>query len=115
MTLRLKRVQEPAAASDGYRMLVDRLWPRGISKERARLDEWNKLLPPSTELRMAFHGGEMDFLTFTRAYRAELRSLREELDRVRELAAERTVTLLFAAADQDHSHAVVLRDVLLRK
>ncbi len=115
MALRLKRVQEKATASDGYRMLVDRLWPRGISKERARLNEWNKVLPPSADLRKAFHGGEMDFGNFAKTYRAELRSHREELDRVRELAADRTVTLVYAAADQDQNHAVVLRDVLLRK
>ena len=112
MPYRLKRIQDPADAADGHRILVDRLWPRGISKERARLDEWNKVVPPSHELRKSYHMGELDFRAFTAAYRRELAAYPKELDRLRELAEDRTVTLLFASANTDRNHAHVLVDVL---
>lgn len=112
MPFRLKRIQEPATRSDGYRMLVDRLWPRGFTKERAHLDEWNKVLPPSQELRKAFHSGQLGFAAFSAAYRKELRSHTEELDRVRALAEDRTVTLLYASANVEENHARVLLAVL---
>ena len=112
MPFKLKRVQEPFSKSDGHRMLVDRLWPRGISKERAHLGEWNKVLPPSHELRKAYHAGQMDFSAFAAAYRRELAAHSEELDRVRELAEERTVTLLYASANTEQNHALVLLAVL---
>ncbi|MBX2974399.1 MAG: DUF488 family protein [Flavobacteriales bacterium] len=112
MPFKLKRAQEPFSKSDGYRMLVDRLWPRGISKERAHLDEWNKVLPPSNELRKAFHGGELGFKAFSAAYRKELHGHPDELDRVRELAEDRTVTLLYASANVEENHARVLLTTL---
>jgi len=112
MPFKLKRVQEPFSKSDGHRMLVDRLWPRGISKERAHLGEWNKVLPPSNELRKAFHSGQLDFTAFAAAYRKELHGHAEELDRVRELAEGRTVTLLYASANTEQNHALVLLAVL---
>ncbi len=112
MPFRLKRIQEPPAADDGHRVLVDRLWPRGISKERARLDEWNKVLPPSHELRKRYHSGELDFAAFAQAYRQELKARPEEVDRIRELAEDRTVTLLFASANTEENHARVLLAVL---
>lgn len=112
MPIRLKRIHEPPAQGDGFRMLVDRLWPRGFTKERARVDEWNKVLPPSNELRKAFHGGDMDFAAFTRAYRRELQRHPGELDRVRELAEDGTVTLLYASANAEQNHARVLLAVL---
>jgi len=112
MPIRLKRIQEPPARDDGHRMLVDRLWPRGFTKERAHLDEWNKVLPPSNELRKAFHAGQLDFRAFSAAYRNELRSHPEELDRVRALAEEGMVTLLYASANAEENHALVLLQVL---
>ncbi|MDX9749603.1 MAG: DUF488 family protein [Flavobacteriales bacterium] len=112
MPFRLKRIQEPPAADDGHRVLVDRLWPRGISKERAQLDEWNKVLPPSHELRKRYHSGELDFAAFAQAYRQELKARPEEVDRIRELAEDRTVTLLFASANTEENHARVLLAVL---
>ncbi len=112
MPFRLKRIQEPPAPADGYRMLVDRLWPRGFTKERAHLDEWNKVLPPSNALRQEFYAGRIDFKAFSAAYRKELYSHHEELDRVRELAGDRTVTLLYASANVDENHARVLLKVL---
>lgn len=112
MGFQLKRIQEAPAASDGHRMLVDRLWPRGFTKERAHLNEWNKTLPPSNELRKAYHAGSLDFRAFSSAYRKELRTHLEELDRVRTLAEEGMVTLLYASADPVHNHARILLDVL---
>lgn len=114
MSIHLKRIHEPAAKSDGLRLLVDRLWPRGITKQRAQVDEWNKVLPPSNALRKAFHGGQMDFVAFAQAYQQELRTHPEELDRIRELAKERTVTLLYASANVEQNHARVLLEVLRR-
>lgn len=112
MPFYLKRIQEPVARADGYRILVDRLWPRGFSKECAQLDEWNKLLPPSHELRKAYHSGALDFQGFALAYRKELRGHVEELDRLRELAEEHPVTLLYASANVEQNHARVLLAVL---
>lgn len=112
MSIRIKRIHEPVVKSDGIRILVDRLWPRGITKERAQLDEWNKVLPPSNELRKAFHGGRMDFTAFTKAYRQELQGHLEDLNRIRELAKERTVTLLYASVNAAQNHARVLLGVL---
>lgn len=113
MPFQLKRIQIPATPADGYRMLVDRLWPRGFTKERARLDEWNKVLPPSNELRKAYHTRSLDFRAFAAAYRKELAGHREELDRVRELAEDRMVTLLYASANEEQNHVRVLLEVLL--
>lgn len=112
MPFRLKRIQEPVAPDDGYRMLVDRLWPRGCTKERAHLDAWNKVLPPSNTLRQDFHAGRLDFKAFSMAYRKELHSHPEELDRVRELAEDSMVTMLYASANAKENHAQVLLAVL---
>lgn len=112
MALKTKRVQELAAKSDGLRMLVDRLWPRGISKERAHLDEWNKVLPPSNTLRTLYHSGQLDFRMFSAAYRMELSTHPDELDRLRNLAKQGTVTLLYASANTTENHVLVLEQVL---
>ncbi|HWT34524.1 MAG TPA: DUF488 family protein [Microbacterium sp.] len=112
MSIRLARIYDAPTAADGYRVLVDRLWPRGVSKERAELDEWAKDAAPSTELRKAFHGGELDWDDFAKAYRAELTdnpavpALRDRL------AVHPTSTLLTATKSEDHDYLVVLRDVL---
>jgi len=112
MGFALKRVYEPAAASDGYRVLVDRLWPRGVSKERAELDEWAKDVAPSPGLRTEWHHAPDRFDEFAARYRAEL----DEHEAARALLAlgERhdRVTLLFGARDEHVNHAAVLLEWL---
>jgi uncharacterized protein YeaO (DUF488 family) len=110
--IRLKRAYEPASPSDGYRVLVDRLWPRGISKERARLDEWEKELPPSQELREWFGHEPSRFAEFRRRYITELRSARPRLTELRRRASDGTLTLIYSARDTEHNDAVVLAEVL---
>ncbi|WP_022893499.1 DUF488 domain-containing protein [Agromyces subbeticus] len=108
----IKRVYDPAAASDGYRMLVDRLWPRGVSKERAELDAWNTDVAPSPELRTEWHHEPERFDEFAAQYRGEL----DESDAARALVAlgdeHDRVTLLFGARDEQVNHAVVLLEWL---
>lgn len=113
--LRLKRAYEPAAADDGVRILVDRLWPRGLSKAKAALDDWMKDIAPTTELRQWFGHDPARWAEFQRRYRAELREHAEQLEHIRALAKTRTITLVYGARDEVHNDAVVLRDVLLRK
>jgi uncharacterized protein YeaO (DUF488 family) len=111
--LRLKRAYEPAGPDDGARILVDRLWPRGVSKAKAALDEWIKDVAPSTELRKWFSHDPARWAEFQRRYRAELRGQSETLARIRDLAREHVVTLVYSAHDEQHNDAVVLRAVLL--
>lgn len=114
MDIRLKRAYEPAEGSDGYRVLIDRLWPRGLSRQHAKLDEWERELAPSTELRQWF-GHEPDrFPDFRRRYHQELGEHRAALASLRRLAREGTLTLVYAAKDTDHNDAVVLAEVLRR-
>nr|WP_210269987.1 DUF488 domain-containing protein [Hyphomicrobium methylovorum] len=113
--MRLKRAYEPAAPEDGIRILVDRLWPRGVSKDKAALDEWNKDISPSTELRKWFGHDPERWSEFQRRYRTELREHETDLERIRKLAKAQTVTLIYSAHDEAHNDAVVLRDVLLGK
>lgn len=115
MELRIKRVYDDPAPADGFRVLVDRLWPRGLSKERARLDLWAKDVAPSTELRRAFHHDGMSWPDFEAAYRAELAGpAKPALDALRtELAAHSVVTLLHAVHDPVQNHAVLLQEALL--
>lgn len=111
--LRLKRAYEPAESEDGVRILIDRLWPRGVSKEKAALDEWMKDIAPSTDLRKWFGHDPARWPEFQHRYRTELRQRGEELDRIRALARKQTVTLVYSAHDEEHNDAVVLKDVLL--
>jgi uncharacterized protein YeaO (DUF488 family) len=111
--LRLKRAYEPAEQTDGVRILVDRLWPRGVSKAKAALDEWIKDIAPSTKLRKWFGHDPNRWAEFQRRYRAELRGQSETLARIRDLAREHVVTLVYSAHDEQHNDAVVLRAVLL--
>lgn len=110
--LRLKRAYEPAGPEDGVRILVDRLWPRGVSKADAAVDEWLKDVAPSAELRRWFGHDPGRWAEFRRRYRAELRAQAPQLDRLRALAEAGTVTLVYAARDEEHNDAIVLRDVL---
>lgn len=114
MSVRIRRVYEPPEPADGVRVLVDRLWPRGISKVAARVDEWAKGLTPSNELRRWYHAGEGSYEEFARRYEAELASpeAAELLSRVRELAAAGPVTLLTAVKEPEGSHAAVLLRLL---
>jgi uncharacterized protein YeaO (DUF488 family) len=112
--IQLKRVYEPPAPEDGVRILVDRLWPRGLSKEKAAVDHWMKEIAPSAELRKWFGHDPDRWAEFRRRYMAELRQHTGLLDQIRELASERKVTLLFGAHDQEHNDAVVLAEVLVK-
>lgn len=114
-TWRIERIYSPAAEGDGYRVLVDRLWPRGVSKERAALDRWDKDVAPSPELRTWWDHDPARMDEFAARYRAELDSSegRAALDALREAASgHETVTLLYAAKDPQINHARILRDVL---
>lgn len=113
-SISIKRIYEDVSENDGYRILVDRLWPRGISKQRAKLDEWDKIIAPSTELREWFGHREELFEEFTLKYKEELHHQIEELNRIREIAKIEQVTLLYAAKDEQINHAVVLRDTLIK-
>ncbi len=110
----LKRVYEEAAPEDGQRVLVERLWPRGLSKERAHIDLWLKEVAPSHELRKWFGHDPQKFAEFRRRYETELQrtEVQQALSKLREMAQQRPVTLLFSAHDTEHNNAVVLRDLL---
>jgi uncharacterized protein YeaO (DUF488 family) len=114
MDIRLKRAYEPAAPSDGYRVLIDRLWPRGVSRKQARLSAWERELAPSTELRQWFGHQPGRFEVFRRRYVEELRQERPRLTELRRRARDGTLTLVYAAHDSEHNDAVVLADVLRR-
>ena len=111
--IRLKRAYEPAADDDGVRVLVDRLWPRGVRKKDAAIDHWLKDVAPSAELRKWFGHDPDRWEEFRERYRAELGGHPAELDELRALARSAPITLVFAARDQVHNDAVVLREVLL--
>ncbi|CQR65955.1 DUF488 domain-containing protein [Streptomyces leeuwenhoekii] len=114
MSVRVRRVCDPPEPEDGTRVLVDRLWPRGLAKDAARVDEWPKALTPSTELRRWYHAGEGSYEEFGERYTAELAApeAAEALGRVRELLREGPVTLLTASKDTAASHAAVLARLL---
>src|SRR5690348_16366786 len=112
MDVRLKRAYDEPSPDDGYRVLVDRLWPRGVSKERAQLDEWDREIAPSAELRGWFGHQPGRFEEFRARYVSELSGQRPRLAALRRRAREGRVTLVYAAHDTEHNDAVVLRDVL---
>jgi uncharacterized protein YeaO (DUF488 family) len=114
VSVQVRRVYEPPEPGDGVRVLVDRLWPRGLAKDAARVDEWPKAMTPSTELRRWFHAGEGSYEEFAERYEAELAAPEAAglLDRLRASAREGTVTLLTASKDPEHSHAAVLARLL---
>jgi len=112
--VRIKRIYEPADAADGYRALIDRLWPRGVSRRRAALDVWLRELAPSKALRIWYGHDPGRWTEFGRRYRAELRSQRAALTQLRTRAAAGRLTLLYGSREPRINHAVVLRQVLLR-
>jgi uncharacterized protein YeaO (DUF488 family) len=114
MDVRVKRVRARPSKDDGRRVLVDRLWPRGVSQEKAELDEWLPDVAPSDELREWFGHDPQRFDEFRRRYVDELRERRGMLTDLRRVARSGTLTLLFAAKDEERNNAVVLADVLER-
>lgn len=113
--IRLKRAYVPAEPGDGVRILIDRLWPRGVSKAKAAFDDWMKEIAPSTELRKWFRHDPARWAEFQRRYRAELRGQSDALNRIRDLTRTHVVTLVYSAHDEEHNDAVVLRAMLLDK
>jgi len=111
MTLRLKRVYEPACDEDGIRILVDRLWPRGVSKDEAALAEWMKDVAPSAALRQWFGHEPARWDEFRKRYRAELKD-NPAVETLREMARKGTVTLVYSARDEQHNQAVVLAEAV---
>ena len=111
--VKLKRAYEPAAAGDGTRILIDRLWPRGVSKSRIALDQWMKDIAPSSELRKWFGHDPARWAEFRSRYVKELRANAELFSQLRTLARERPITLVYSAHDEVHNDAVVLRDLIL--
>ena len=112
--IRIKRIYDPPSPDDGRRVLVDRLWPRGLARDEAKLDEWLKEIAPSDDLRKWFGHDPARWEEFRGRYREELASHGELLDRLRAEARKETVTLLFAAKDEERNNAVVLREILSR-
>jgi uncharacterized protein YeaO (DUF488 family) len=110
--IRLKRVYEAPAAADGVRVLVDRIWPRGLAKDKAAIDHWLKAVAPTTALRQWFGHDPSRWAEFRRRYRAELAQNSETLAPLRRLARSGTVTLLYGARDPEHNQAVVLKALL---
>jgi uncharacterized protein YeaO (DUF488 family) len=110
--IKVKRVYEPPSKADGLRVLVDRLWPRGLTKERAAVDLWLKDIAPSTELRKRFGHDPIKWKQFQARYRTELRENSCAVKLLREKSKDRTVTLLFGARDEEHNEALVLKRVV---
>ena len=111
--VRIKRAYEPAAKEDGARILIDRLWPRGIKKEDLQLSEWERELSPSTELRKWFDHDPERWDEFQRRYKSELAEHADTLDALRERARKEVICLVYGAHDEEHNNAVVVRDLLL--
>ena len=110
--IKIKRVYNDPEDSDGYRILIDRIWPRGLSKEDAKLDDWNKDLAPSTKLRKWFDHDPDKFEIFSEKYKKELENSNEYVKKLIEKAQDNTVTLLYGAKDTEHNQAVVLKQVI---
>jgi uncharacterized protein YeaO (DUF488 family) len=111
--VRVKRAYDPPDGNDGRRILVDRLWPRGVSKAEADIDEWMKELAPSTELRKWFGHDPDRWQTFRHRYVLEIHQHDELLAHLRKLARSHPITLVYSAKDEIHNDAIVLRDVVL--
>jgi uncharacterized protein YeaO (DUF488 family) len=114
MSIQIKRAYEQASPDDGHRVLIDRLWPRGVSRKNARIDDWIKELAPSTELRQWFGHDPGRFEEFRRRYIAELRDQRPRLTALRRRARDGRLTLVYSAHDTEHNDAVVLAEILRR-
>jgi uncharacterized protein YeaO (DUF488 family) len=112
LDVRTKRVYDLADADDGHRVLIDHVWPRGVTRERARLDEWARDLAPSDELRKWFDHVPERFDEFRSRYREELAAQPERVDDLRRRAESATLTIVYAARDREHNNAVVLAELV---
>ncbi len=110
--LKIKRIYDPPLPGDGKRILIDRLWARGIKKEDARVDEWIKDISPSNELRKWFGHDPAKWGEFKRRYLGELKDKKAILDRIKKEAKRKTVTLLYSARDEEHNNAVAMKEFL---
>jgi uncharacterized protein YeaO (DUF488 family) len=110
--VRAKRVYDPAEPNDGYRVLIDHVWPRGVSRQRAKLDEWARELAPTGELRRWFDHLPERFDEFRSRYRDELKDEREHIEDLRHRARKEPVTIVYAARDREHNNAVVLAELV---
>ena len=115
MPLHIKRIYEPADEGDGIRILVDRLWPRGISKTEARIDAWLKDIAPSPDLRRWFGHDPNKWSEFRRRYEDELEKNLRAVDELRKHIDQSTATLLYGARDNEHNHAIVLKDFISKR
>ena len=115
MAVRVKRIYEPPEPADGYRLLVDRLWPRGVSKKSASLDAWMREVAPSSELRAWFGHDASRWQEFKRRYAVELGTRQDLVAEILSLARDRPVTLLYSARDPEHNQAVALAEYLAAK
>lgn len=115
MAIQIKRVYDPPADRDGYRVLVDRVWPRGVKKDALKLDDWRKDLAPSTTLRKWFGHDPQRWGEFKTRYFRELDARAEQIKPLQQKAARETVTLVFGARDTQHNNAVALREYLKRR
>lgn len=113
MSTQIKRAYEDASKGDGFRVLVDRIWPRGVSKEAAQIDEWLQDIAPSTELRKWFGHDPEKWDEFRKKYRAEIRQNQAACDQLKKICKENsTVTLVYGAKDEEHNNAVVLLEII---
>ncbi len=112
LVIATKRVYDEPAKADGFRVLIDRLWPRGFTKEKAAIDEWAKDLAPSNELRTLFHHDDVPWADFEKRYRAELKGNTAVEDFIEQHKDKKKITLIFAAKDLKHNHAIVLQQYL---
>jgi uncharacterized protein YeaO (DUF488 family) len=115
MKLSIKRVYDPPAKADGVRILVDRVWPRGVSKDNAKIHAWLKNAAPSTELRKWFGHDPERWTEFRKRYRAELKENPEAVRELRNAIGKESATLVYGAKDTEHNQAVVLQELLMRK
>lgn len=111
-SIQIKRIYEPVEAKDGFRILIDRLWPRGIKKENAHIDGWIKSVAPSTELRKWFAHDPAKWESFKKKYKVELKKTSALDELIAYIKKNKKVTLLYAARDEQHNHAVVLQELL---
>ena len=115
MSIQFKRAYDPPAESDGVRILVDRLWPRGVSKEKAQIDYWIKEVAPSTELRKWFNHDEDKWSEFKRRYARELDSQPEAVNRLIQIVEKGNATFIFSAKDEKHNKAIALKEYLAKR
>jgi uncharacterized protein YeaO (DUF488 family) len=113
--IKIKRIYEPSSPIDGYRILVDRLWPRGMKKEDAHIDKWLKEIAPSTELRQWFHAEPGRWEQFKAKYLDELKNSNAVDELIAYINEYETVTLLYSVKDEEHNHALIIRDLVIQK